>query len=153
MAKAKRPEARKPKRPARTGRLGIPGRKGRLDAARAALLAHALSLPGAWEDHPWGETVVKVRKRIFLFAGETRDGGLGVSVKLPQSADAALSLPFAEPTGYGLGASGWVSARFGERDRPPVDLLLAWVDESFRAIAPRTLVRELDARDGASKRR
>lgn len=130
----------KPKKPARAKRPA-----GRLDAARKALLDHALSLPGAWEDHPWGETVVKVKKKVFVFVGETKDGGLGVSVKLPQSSDAALSLPFTEPTGYGLGASGWVSARFGERDRPPVDVLLAWVDESYRAIAPKTLVKRLDA--------
>jgi predicted DNA-binding protein (MmcQ/YjbR family) len=139
VAKA-RPKA-KASRPAKRGDP--------LDAARSALLGHALAMPGAWEDHPWGETVVKVKKRIFFFVGETKEGGLGLSVKLPQSSDAALSLPFTEPTGYGLGASGWVSARFGKRDRPPVDVLLAWIDESYRAIAPKTLVRELDAAGAA----
>ena len=37
---------------------------------RDSLLEFALSLPEAHEDHPWGETVVKVRKKIFVFLGE-----------------------------------------------------------------------------------
>jgi hypothetical protein len=29
---------------------------------------------------------------------------------------------------------------------PPVEVLLDWIEESYRTIAPKTLVRELDAR-------
>jgi hypothetical protein len=58
---------------------------------------------------------------------------------------AALMFAFAQPTGYGLGKSGWVSARFGATDEPPTGLLLAWLDESFRAVAPKRLVKALDA--------
>lgn len=112
--------------------------------ARTALLKHALSYPGAWEDHPWGETVVKVKKKIFLFLGTASDGGLGLSVKLPQSGSFALGLDWAEPTGYGLGKAGWVSARFGPKQKPPVDVLCKWIDESYRAVAPVKLVAELD---------
>ena len=36
---------------------------------RRTLLEYALTLPEAWEDHPWGDSVVKVRKKIFLFLG------------------------------------------------------------------------------------
>ena len=54
----------------------------------------------------------------------------------------ALLLPFAEPTGYGLGKSGWVSARF-EGTSPPLPVLCRWIDESYRAIAPKTLVKAL----------
>jgi hypothetical protein len=71
-------------------------------------------------------------------------------VKLPASGPMALLLPFASPTCYGLGKSGWVSARFGPADEPPIDLLCAWIDESYRAIAPRSLAAQLPGPGGAS---
>jgi predicted DNA-binding protein (MmcQ/YjbR family) len=104
----------------------------------------ALDYPGTHEDHPWGETVVKVGKKVFVFLGKPKDGaGVGLSVKLPQSGAMALSLPFASPTGYGLGKSGWVSAQFGKGDKVPLDMLRQWIDESYRAVAPKTLVAQL----------
>jgi predicted DNA-binding protein (MmcQ/YjbR family) len=102
----------------------------------------ALGYPEAVEEFPWGERVIKVRKKIFLFVGADGDG-LRLSLKLPDSASFALSHPFATPTGYGLGKSGWVSAHFDKGERPPVDVLCDWIDESYRAIAPKTLVKEL----------
>ena len=120
----------------------------RLTSAAAQLQAVALALPGSWEDYPWDERVVKVRKKIFLFL--TKDDDLAdmlhVGLKLPDSAEEALTFPFVEPTGYGLGRAGWVSARFTPKDRPPVDILSDWVDESYRAIAPKSLIAELDDR-------
>jgi hypothetical protein len=68
------------------------------------------------------------------------DGKLRLSVKLPRSREFALDYPFTEPTHYGLGKAGWVSASFSGKDKPPLDLLRFWVDESFRAIAPQKLV-------------
>jgi predicted DNA-binding protein (MmcQ/YjbR family) len=102
----------------------------------------ALTLPGAWEDHPWGETVVKVGKKVFVFLGMGEDGG-GCSVKLRESQDQALSAPGAEPTGYGLGKAGWVSIPFKGRS-PAVGLLRDWVEESYRLVAPKKLIKELD---------
>jgi predicted DNA-binding protein (MmcQ/YjbR family) len=112
--------------------------------ARAALRRYALSFPGATEDFPWGETVCKVRGKVFVFFGHSGTG-LGLSVKLPASSLLALTLPFASPTGYGLGKSGWVSAQFASRDAVPLELLEKWIDESYRAVAPKRLVAELDA--------
>jgi predicted DNA-binding protein (MmcQ/YjbR family) len=102
----------------------------------------ALQYPEAREDFPWGERVAKVRDRVFVFLGRD-DEDLGVTVKLPSSGLMALGLPFASPTGYGLGKSGWVTARFGAKDKPPVELLQKWIDESYRAVAPKELVRAL----------
>jgi predicted DNA-binding protein (MmcQ/YjbR family) len=107
------------------------------------LLRLALSYPEAWEDHPWDETVVKVRKKIFVFAG-IYESKLSVTVKLPESRDFALGFEWTEPTGYGLGRAGWVSVRLPVRDDAPIDLLEEWIDESYRAVAPKTLVRLLD---------
>lgn len=102
------------------------------------LKAEALGFPGAWEDHPWGDTVVKVGKKVFVFFGES-----GFSVKLPESAEAALTLPGAEPTGYGLGRAGWVSIQV-DGDAPE-GMYSDWLDESYRAVATKTLVKQLDA--------
>lgn len=61
----------------------------------------------------------------------------------------ALMLPFAEPTGYGLGKSGWVTATFNAGEKaPPVALLKQWLDESYRAIAPKKLVKALEPATG-----
>jgi predicted DNA-binding protein (MmcQ/YjbR family) len=116
---------------------------------RASLRAFALGFPGATEEFPWGERVVKVARKVFVFLGSAEGArGVGLSVKLPTSHLAALGLPFTSPTGYGLGKSGWVSARFEPGEEVPVDLLTLWIEESYRAIAPRRLVAELDAGRG-----
>jgi predicted DNA-binding protein (MmcQ/YjbR family) len=104
----------------------------------------ALAYPETNEDFPWGESAFKVRGKVFLFM-HTGAEGVSLSMKLPGTNMAALMFAFAQPTGYGLGKSGWVSARFGATDEPPTGLLLAWLDESFRAVAPKRLVKALDA--------
>jgi predicted DNA-binding protein (MmcQ/YjbR family) len=125
------------------------GRSGKTRAvggggARAAVRRHALALPGAWEDFPWGESVVKVGKKVFVFLGRS-GGGLSLSVKLRSSGLLALDLPFTSPTGYGLARGGWVTAEFAKGEAPPTDLLCQWIDESYREVAPKRLVKELDA--------
>jgi len=108
------------------------------------LKSFALSLPAAWEDHPWGDTVVKVNKKVFVFLGG--DERLSLSTKLPESRDAAMTMAFTSPTGYGLGRGGWVTSAFEAKDNPPVDILCDWIEESYRAVAPKKLVAELDGR-------
>ncbi len=113
----------------------------------------ALAYPETREDHPWGESAIKVKGKTFVFMGLT-EGRFGLSVKLPRSRDFALDYPFTEPTHYGLGKSGWISASFTGKDSPPLDVLRFWVDESFRAIAPKKLVAtapELSMRSPAAK--
>jgi predicted DNA-binding protein (MmcQ/YjbR family) len=114
--------------------------------ARRKLHARALELPGAYEDHPWGETVVKVGKKIFVFLGVDNPAQpAGFGLKLPDSHEAALAVPGASPMGYGLGKAGWVSFRLsGQGKLPPLGVLLDWLEESYRAVAPKKLVRQLD---------
>jgi predicted DNA-binding protein (MmcQ/YjbR family) len=111
------------------------------------LRAFALGFPEAYEEFPWGERVAKVNGKVFVFLGMDGDT-LGLSVKLPQSGMLALGLPFASPTGYGLGKAGWVTAKFGRREKAPVDLLRSWIEESYRAVAPKKLVAALPAGPG-----
>lgn len=115
-----------------------------LESLETELRDYAMSYPEATEDHPWGHIAVKVKGKAFIFLGGDKDAKeLSLSLKLPQSRDMAVDLPFAEPTGYGLGKSGWVSARFKKVSEVPLPLLKQWIDESYRAIAPKKLVKTL----------
>nr|WP_246463262.1 MmcQ/YjbR family DNA-binding protein [Nitrospirillum iridis] len=109
------------------------------------MLAHALTYPEAWEDHPWGETVVKVRQKIFVFLGREAGEGCHVTVKLPRSGPFALDMPNVAATGYGLGRAGWVTAKFAAGEDVPLDLLRGWVKESYQAVAPKKLATLLGA--------
>jgi predicted DNA-binding protein (MmcQ/YjbR family) len=108
-----------------------------------ALRAFGLSYPETHEDFPWGHRALKVWGKVFAVLSEDEPGRLSLSVKLPASAEGALQLPFCEPTHYGLGRSGWVTAKLGPRAAVPLDVLRSWIDESYRAIAPKKLVAAL----------
>jgi predicted DNA-binding protein (MmcQ/YjbR family) len=112
--------------------------------AHSLLCAAAAAMPGAHEDHPWGELVYKVRGKVFIFLGHREEACLGFSVKLPLSHHSALDLPIAKPTGYGLGRAGWVSFSLEPEALPSEAELRAWLEESYRAVAPRKLCQELD---------
>ncbi len=117
--------------------------KSALDAAEKALRTQGLAYPETTEEFPWGHRALKVRGKAFVFM--SREDGLSLSVKLPSSCHVALDLPFTEPTGYGLGRSGWVTARFAPGDRVPTDILVLWIEESYRAVAPKRVAALLDA--------
>ncbi len=111
--------------------------------AEETLRKIALSYPGTTEDFPWGHRAIKVRAKIFATPNSDTNG-FRMSVKLVESNRAALLLPFTEPTHYGMGKHGWVTASFGVDEAPPVGTLAEWIEESYRAIAPKKLVAELD---------
>jgi predicted DNA-binding protein (MmcQ/YjbR family) len=110
----------------------------------APLRDFAFGMPEAYEDHPWGESVAKVAGKVFVFFGmaEASDP-LRFTVKLPISHDDALALPFTTPAGYGLERGHWVTVT--PPADAPADLLMGWIEESYRAVAPRRLVAQLDA--------
>jgi predicted DNA-binding protein (MmcQ/YjbR family) len=114
---------------------------------RKRLLEFALEFPGAFEDHPWGDDVVKVNKKIFVFLGSEEYLPLGMSVKLRDSHEQALMVPGAEPSGYGLGRAGWVTVPFRDTT-PPLDVLEDWVEESYRVVAPKRLIADLEENSG-----
>jgi predicted DNA-binding protein (MmcQ/YjbR family) len=107
------------------------------------LRSFAFGLPEAWEDHPWGESVAKVGKKVFVFFGEDEpsDGTAKLTVKLPESYEEAMALPFTETTGYGPDRGRWVTVH-APADTPP-EMLSAWIEESFRAVAPRSVLKRL----------
>jgi predicted DNA-binding protein (MmcQ/YjbR family) len=119
-----------------------------LTKAQAALRDHAMTYPQAAEDFPWGHLAVKVKGKAFVFLA-LFDDVLSMSAKLPVSATWALSFPFAKPTEYGLGKHGWVTCKFAAGDAVPVELLSEWIDESYRAVAPKKVVAQLEAGEEA----
>jgi predicted DNA-binding protein (MmcQ/YjbR family) len=113
---------------------------------QARLRDFALSLPGAWEDFPWGERVTKVDKKVFVFFGHDDSTGPALlTVKLVESHGHALAVKGAQPTGYGLGRSGWVDVPVHSGGVTP-ELLCDWIEESYCIVAPKRLVAEHDRR-------
>jgi predicted DNA-binding protein (MmcQ/YjbR family) len=92
---------------------------------------------------PWGHSAFKVKGKTFVFLGSD-ESGLGISVKLKGSHAKALKLPFTEPTHYGLGKHGWVSANFGPKENIPFELLKGWIAESFQCICPKSVLKKAE---------
>ncbi|HEX3918069.1 MAG TPA: MmcQ/YjbR family DNA-binding protein [Caulobacteraceae bacterium] len=116
-------------------------------AAEAALIAYAATFPGAWEDHPWDHTVMKVGTKVFVFFGGAASppGEVSLTVKLPISFEMALTLPYMSPAGHGLGRAGWAALRQHDGDDIDLETIRSWIVQSYRAVAPKKLVKQLDA--------
>jgi len=112
-------------------------------APRATLKVY----PGAYAEHPGSQTVIKVKRKVFLFVNGAiaPEDGVSLSVKLPHSGADVLELPLAEPMGYGMGKHGWVPtaatikcAAAGVRSFRPVS---RWCCSQLALIVmPRTMV-------------
>ena len=115
------------------------------DAVLKELRAFGLAYPGTHTKSPWpGHLDLAVKDKTFAYLSLEGEP-FSIGCKLPQSAAVALMLPFCQPTPYGLGKSGWVTARFHDDQPLPIDMLKAWLDESDRAQAPRKLVAQIGA--------
>ncbi len=113
------------------------------DKVLKSLREFGLAYPGAHTKSPWpGHLDLAVKDKTFAYLSIEGEP-FSISCKLPQSHSEALWLPFAKPTGYGLGKSGWVTATFEAGEEPPLDLFKAWIDESYRAQAPKKLVAQI----------
>lgn len=106
-----------------------------------ALRKAALVYPDTVEDFPWGHIAMKVAgKKAFLFMGADEEGnGFSCSMKLPFRNEEALKLKGARPTEYGLAKSGWVTFWYPAKAKPPMAKLIDYLDESWRAVAPKKL--------------
>jgi predicted DNA-binding protein (MmcQ/YjbR family) len=103
--------------------------------------AFAAGLPEAWEAHPWGESVFKVGKKVFVFFGVPQ-AGLHLTVKLRDSHDEAMAFEWVVPAGYGLDRGGWVTCAVP--DDAPLEMITGWIEESYRLVAPKRLAAQLD---------
>jgi hypothetical protein len=51
------------------------------------------------------------------------------------------------PTGYGLGKAGWVTIPVDGLGGDDAEVLQDFIEESYRIIAPKKMISELDASD------
>lgn len=124
----------------------MPRKPNPVDAALKELRKFGLAYPKAHTKSPWpGHLDLAVNDKTFAYLSIEGEP-FSISCKLPETGPAALMLPFTEPTHYGLGKSGWVTAKLPAGRKPPLDLFRAWIDESYRAQAPKKLVALLPAK-------
>src|SRR5678810_650731 len=114
------------------------------DKVLQELRAFGMQYPGVHFKSPWpGHMDLAVNDKTFAYLSNEGEP-FGISCKLPRSAAVALMLPFCSPAAYGLGKAGWVSAKFPEGKALPVEMLKEWLDESYRAQAPKKFLKQLE---------
>ena len=113
------------------------------------LLEIVLRLPGAYEDRPWGSVHCKVAGKIFVGWGRHDDGEMEIGFRTDVELQSMLvaSDPRFKIAKY-VGQYGGVDMRLGPK--PNWAEVEHFIVESYRKIAPKKLVKELDALDGAA---
>ena len=103
----------------------------------------ALSYPDVDEGSSCVNRAFKAGKKAFLYMGMKEDT-YNLRLKLSNSLDEAETLEKKSPDNYSVGAHGWTLLTFHHTKQPPKKLLERWIDESFRLLAPKALVAQLD---------
>lgn len=106
-----------------------------LDPYAAAIYKHARAKPEAVEEHPWGDTVFKVRGKVFIFLGTPPGPSMSVKVP-PEDVDRMLELPFVTRSHY-IGRHGWLTIKIA--DDETLALALGLIDDSYDMRAPKSL--------------
>ncbi len=109
------------------------------------LRVRALELPGVAEGESCVKRAFKARTKGFLYLGE-KDESYNVMLKIGDSLAAAQSFCAESPDNRSIGKTNWMTLEFGADEVPPAELSV-WIEESFRLLAPKKLVTELEADD------
>jgi predicted DNA-binding protein (MmcQ/YjbR family) len=119
------------------------------DPMHDKLLAIVMRLPEAEEDWPWGSIHCKVAGKIFIGWGRGEDGVMSLGFRTTPALQSMLvaSDPRFSIAKY-VGKYGGVDMKIG--DRPNWDEIEQFIVESYRIIAPKRLVKLLDASSGTS---
>ena len=121
------------------------------DVALKELREFGLKYPGAHTKSPWpGHLDLAVNDKTFAYLSIEGEP-FSIGCKLPNSAEVALMLPYVTPTPYGLGKSGWVTAKPESGAAIDIEMFKEWIDESYRAQAPKKLVKQLDGDSTAAR--
>lgn len=117
----------------------------KLEDAREQLRKLCLRLPEALEVEAWGDPTYRVRNKIFAM-----EKGAGTEVWLKGELGAQEALVSSDPKTFFVppyvGHKGWIGARLDAAE--DWDELAGLIEDSYRLIAPKRLVRQLDG--GAS---
>ena len=113
------------------------------DPFHERLLSIVKGLPGAYEDRPWGSVHCKVNGKIFVGWGRHDDGEMSIGFKTNKDLQAMLvaSDPRFTIAAY-VGKHGWVDMKLGKK--PNWQEVEQFITESYRMIAPKKLVKQLD---------
>ncbi|HZO12499.1 MAG TPA: MmcQ/YjbR family DNA-binding protein [Polyangiaceae bacterium] len=113
------------------------------DPFHERLLSIVKRLPGAYEDRPWGSVHCKVNGKIFVGWGRHDDGDMSIGFKTNKDLQAMLvaSDPRFTIAAY-VGKHGWVDMKLGKK--PNWQEVEQFITESYRMIAPKKLVKQLD---------
>jgi len=100
-----------------------------------------MEFPGATEKETWGHPTFRVKDKIFVGCGYDNDDRPTCSMKSSeQAALLAIGNPYYMPA-Y-VGSKGWIGIN--------LDAVVDWgeieelIEDSFRLIAPKSLISELD---------
>jgi len=119
------------------------------DPMHDRLLAITLKLPGAYEDRPWGSVHCKVDGKIFVGWGRDDDGIMSIGVRTDPDLQGSLvrSDPRITIAKY-VGKYGGIDIELGPK--PDWAEVEHFIVESYRRIAPKRRLQELDGAAPAS---
>lgn len=103
----------------------------------------ALALPETSEGTSCVNRAFRARAKNFLFVGEKPEGIVRVMLKLDSSLPRAEDIA-ARDERVRVGKGGWVTLEFPAADPLDGGMLHEWLRESFRVLAPKALVKEMD---------
>jgi predicted DNA-binding protein (MmcQ/YjbR family) len=108
------------------------------------LIAIVQKLPGAYEDRPWGSVHCKVDGKIFVGWGRLDDGDMSLGIRVDKALQPMLVKSDRRFTiAKYVGKHGGVDMKLGPK--PDWAEIESLVVESYRIIAPKRRVKELDA--------
>ena len=115
------------------------------DPQHDRLLSIVMQLPGATEDWPWGSIHCKVAGKIFVGWHRNDEGDMVIGVRTDKDLQGMLvaSDPRFSIAKY-TGKYGGIDMNIGKK--PNWAEVEHFITESYRLIAPKKLVKELDAR-------
>jgi hypothetical protein len=125
-------------------------RKPAIQRAEEQLTAHGLTLPETSQAPGWPPTrALYFRKKMFFVFGDRKElpGHLTMIMKLPVSAGMVQDLYFVQESKGWFRQHNWVIARFGPDDdiMAEIDTLKGWLVQSYCAITPKKLARQVAA--------